>query len=192
VKELGTEKDLLLHICCAPCLTYTHEELDRLGIEFSGFWYNPNIHPYTEYKKRLEALRTYMTTRPMAFMEKDEYDIKRFCANALQHENNGKLRCEYCYRSRLEVTAKQAKEEGFKRFSTTLLFSRYQKHDLLKQVGEEVAREQGIEFFYHDFRPGWNRSIEICKELDIYRQKYCGCIFSEEERFLGTSLPAND
>ena len=88
--------------------------------------------------------------------------------------------------------AGQPGEEGFKRFSTTLLFSRYQKHDLLKQVGEEVAREFGIEFFYHDFRPGWKRSIEICKELDIYRQKYCGCIFSEEERYNPTSPPAND
>lgn len=177
--------DILLHICCAPCLTFTREEMDRMGLGFTGIWYNPNVHPYTEYKKRLETLRKYASSKPMEIIFRDEYEVRKWLEEALDTERSGKKRCEFCYRTRLELVAREARTNGFKRFSTTLLFSRHQDHDLLKSVASEVADAEGIEFFYHDFRSGHKRSREICKELDLYRQNYCGCILSEQERFLG-------
>jgi len=183
------EKDLLLHVCCAPCLTSTHEELDKMGVIFSGFWHNPNIHPYTEFRKRMQTLERYTALKPIEIIYDDSYDVKGWVKRAIEIEDGGGVRCEECYRHRFKATAQKAKEMGFKRFSTTLLFSKYQKHELIKKVGEEIARDVGVVFFYHDFRPGWKRSIEICKELDIYRQGYCGCIFSEEERYCKPSSP---
>jgi len=183
----GLEKDLLLHICCAPCLTYTRKELDRMGIAFTGFWYNPNVHPYREFGKRLEALEKYVSLKPMELLYDRSYDVKAWTGNALDAEGRGEDRCGRCYNERLLATALKARELGFKRFSTTLLFSKHQKHELIKSIAEDVARETGVDFFYDDFRPGWKRSIEICRELDIYRQGYCGCIYSEEERYLDPS-----
>ena len=177
------EKDLLLHICCAPCLASVHEELDEMGIEFQGLWYNPNIQPYREYKKRRKALREYAQKRPVEIIYQDHYDLRGFLTGAIEIEKAGGLRCELCYKVRLEFTAREAKELGFKRFSTTLLFSKHQRHELIKEAAEEIATQVEIDFFYHDFRPGAKRSWEICKELDVYMQNYCGCIFSEEERF---------
>lgn len=177
------EKDLLLHICCAPCLTFTHEELDRLEIPFDGYWYNPNIHPYTEYKKRMHALQRYTSLKPLKIIYDDEYDVRRFLTKSLDLMNSDDIRCKYCYDDRLTRTARYAKENGYRRFSTTLLFSKYQRHDLIKAAGERAGQEIGIEFYYIDLRSGWKRSLEICKEFDIYRQGYCGCILSEEERY---------
>jgi predicted adenine nucleotide alpha hydrolase (AANH) superfamily ATPase len=94
-------------------------------------------------------------------------------------------RCTYCYTTRLDSTAMAAKEHGFDLFSTSILYSRYQKHDLTRRIGEEVAEKHGIPFYYEDFRPGWREGITESKEMGLYRQQYCGCIYSEKERYLG-------
>ena len=113
-----------------------------MGLELTGLWFNPNVHPYTEYKKRLEALKRYASLRPLDIIFKDEYDIRPWLQDALEAERSGKKRCEICYRARLTRVAQEAKAGNFKRFSTTLLFSRHQDHELLKNVAFEVAGEQ--------------------------------------------------
>lgn len=173
---------LLLHTCCAPCLVAPYYKLTESGTEVSAFWFNLNIHPYTEYKQRLDTLREFAAAQKFELIERDEYGIDEFVMNTASDIEN---RCEYCYRHRLEATARTAKEQGFDAFSTTLLYSRYQKHELIKSIAAEMAERYGISFYYEDFRPLWNEGIKLSKEQGMYRQKYCGCIFSERERYLG-------
>lgn len=173
---------LLLHTCCAPCLIAPYQKLTESGTQVTAFWFNLNIHPYTEYKQRLETLRSYAGSQGLQLIEHDVYDLDTFILNAAPDIEN---RCEYCYRHRLEATAKTAKELRFDAFSTTLLYSRYQKHELIVSIAEELADIYQIRFYYEDFRPLWNRGIELSKAEGMYRQKYCGCIFSERDRYLG-------
>ncbi|MFQ6071194.1 MAG: epoxyqueuosine reductase QueH [Methanosarcinales archaeon] len=171
--------NILVHICCAPCFTYPHPRLLEEEHEITGFFYNPNIHPFLEYKKRFQTLQNYAHKQDVEIIYKDEYDLKMFLEGAITSEN----RCEFCYTCRLKEAAKTAKEEGFDAFTTTLLVSPYQKHDLLKVIGEKVGNENNILFYYEDFRVGWKKTKEISKNLELYRQKYCGCIFSEMDRY---------
>jgi epoxyqueuosine reductase len=169
---------LLLHICCAPCLCHPHRVLTAEAVDFTGFWYNPNIQPYREYQARLQAVEDFTRTRKMPAVFRDEYPLERTL------ELLARERCRGCYRVRLEETARQAKAQGFQAFSSTLLYSIYQKHDLIKDLGRELAQEYGIEFYYRDFRPGWEEGRRLSVEHGLYRQKYCGCIFSERDRYL--------
>jgi predicted adenine nucleotide alpha hydrolase (AANH) superfamily ATPase len=169
---------LLLHICCAPCSIECINNLNEYDV--TGFWYNPNIHPYTEYQNRLNTLKEYSKLINLDVIYNDEYGLREFTKNVIDRLDN---RCEYCYTSRLEQCAKYAKENGFDAFSTTLLISPYQKHDLLKQVGEELEKKYNIKFIYKDFREYFYEGRKKAKELNLYMQKYCGCIFSEEERY---------
>jgi hypothetical protein len=171
--------NILAHICCAPCLTYPHKKITLDGHTLTGLFYNPNIHPYTEYQKRREALIQYTETKPIEIIYHDEYPLEEFLKQALNTAN----RCEYCYTQRLEHTAKTAADEGFDAFTTTLLLSPYQKHELIKQIGERTAKKHNIPFYYEDFREGYRESRRMTFELGLYRQKYCGCIFSEYERY---------
>ena len=173
---------LLLHICCANCAIAPIQQLQRRGEDVVGFFFNPNIHPYQEYQKRLEALRQYSEKTGLNLICRDEYLLEEFLRNVSHRVND---RCRYCYRVRLEATAREAKEKGFERFSTTLLESSHQNHALIKETGEEVAKEVGIPFHYEDFRPGWRKGAEVSKAMGLYRQQYCGCIYSEKERYLG-------
>jgi len=166
---------ILTHICCAPCFTYPHERLEEEGHEVTGFFYNPNIHPYQEYKSRKLALEKYAKV-----IYKDDYDIENYLHGAL----DAKDRCRFCYKMRLSETAKTAVRLGFEAFTTTLLISPYQKHEMLTEVGKNIADENGIGFYYEDFRKGYGESREMAKALELYMQKYCGCIFSEKERYL--------
>lgn len=173
---------ILVHICCAPCFTYPHNRLSEEGHEVVGFFYNPNIHPLSEFKARLHALQRYTALKPVDVIYKDEYPLEEFIRGQLKTIDEGKSRCEFCYDTRLKETAKMARQKGFDAFTSTLLESRHQPHDLIRSKAEEASKEYGIPFFYEDFRSGWKQSIKISKDLELYRQRYCGCIFSEKER----------
>ena len=173
-------KKILLHTCCAPCATYTVNRLREMGFDITSYWYNPNIHPFTEHRNRLESMRAFAQAIDLPLIVAEGYDIIAYFRAVVGHEGE---RCADCFRMRLERTAAVAKENEFPSFTTTLLISPYQKHDLLREVGEEVAKQHGVEFYYQDFRTGFRESQQLSRELDLYHQKYCGCVYSEWERF---------
>jgi epoxyqueuosine reductase len=172
---------LLLHICCGPCAVYPVKELRSSGVEVTGFFFNHNIHPYTEYKLRMEALRKYAEMVELEVVYREEYLLEEFLENVTGEPAK---RCRYCYESRLEEAAKTAAELGFPYYSSTLLYSRYQNQELIKELGEEMGSRYGVKFHYDDFRRGWQEGIDLSKEMELYRQKYCGCIYSEKERYV--------
>jgi predicted adenine nucleotide alpha hydrolase (AANH) superfamily ATPase len=171
---------LLLHICCAPCSIYPIDILRKDDFWVMGYFYRHNIHPYMECVRRQETLKAYARTIKLQVIYQKGYDLEGFMRNIVFREAN---RCSYCYYDRLKSTALVAKRGRFDCFSTTLLYSRFQNHDLIKSIGEAVGRSTGVKFHYSDFRRGWKQGIEISKQLEMYRQQYCGCIFSERERF---------
>jgi predicted adenine nucleotide alpha hydrolase (AANH) superfamily ATPase len=171
---------ILLHICCAPCTIYPLEILRKDAGQVKGVFFNPNIHPYLEYKKRLDTVREYTAREGLEVAVAEGYPIEDFLQKT---STMGKDRCYHCYEVRLRHTAEQARKGLFDAFTTTLLYSRYQKHDLIRTTGENIAQEFEIPFFYKDFRSGWEEGVRLSKDLGLYRQKYCGCIFSEKERF---------
>ena len=172
---------LLLHTCCAPCSIYCIQELKNENIEPTIYWYNPNIHPYKEYESRRNCLKEYSKSINVQAIFEENYGLREFCKNVVNDLEN---RCRnYCYKVRLEQTAKYAKENGYDSFSTTLLVSPYQNHEELKILGEELAKKYEIEFVYRDFRVGFREGQTKARELELYMQKYCGCIFSEEDRY---------
>ena len=172
---------LLLHTCCAPCSVYCIDSLAEEGIKPVVYWYNPNIHPYTEYKARRDCLKEYTKQIGIESIFEEEYGLVPFCKVAVQDLEN---RCgNYCYPVRLAKTAKYAKEHGYDAFSTTLLVSPYQKHELICEIAEKIAKQYNIPFFYRDFRVGFREGQAKAREIGLYMQKYCGCIFSEEDRY---------
>lgn len=178
---------LLLHTCCAPCLLYPLEVLRLEGVKPTMYFYNPNIHPYLEYERRVKALRTVAAQRKLKVLwdiphNSEDYGITAWL-NQLKGKRDSSLRCPECYRMRLEMTAQSAVANGYNVFSTTLLYSKYQMHNLIKLMGFSIGNKYGLDFYYRDFRLGWKEGIDMAKEMDIYRQPYCGCIFSEQERY---------
>lgn len=174
-------KKVLMHTCCAPCSVYCIDSLRSENIEPTVFWYNPNIHPYIEYKTRRDCLKDYTKSIDVEAIFIEEYGLDEFCRNVANDLEN---RCvNYCYVKRLSKTAKYAKEHGYDAFTTTLLVSPYQKHEELKAVCEKIAAALDIEFLYRDFRVGFREGQTKARELGLYMQKYCGCIFSEEDRY---------
>jgi predicted adenine nucleotide alpha hydrolase (AANH) superfamily ATPase len=171
---------ILLHICCAPCTIYPLEILRKETAKVKGIFFNPNIQPYLEHKKRLDTLREYTVREGLEVAVAEGYPMEDFLQKTAFM---GQDRCSYCYEVRLRHTADQARKGLYDAFTTTLLYSRYQKHDLIRTTGEDIAREFQIPFFYKDFRVGWEEGVRISKETGMYRQKYCGCIYSEKERF---------
>ncbi len=169
---------LLLHICCAPCAIYPKRILEK-SFKVTGFFYNPNIHPSHEYIRRKDTVKEFSEKYSFEVFYKDEYDVDKFLSAV-----NGDIenRCKTCYLMRLEETAREAAKMNFDYFSTSLLYSRYMKHELVREIGDELGRNFGIDFYYDDFRKGWQEGIRISKEMGLYRQKYCGCVFSELER----------
>lgn len=173
---------LLMHACCAPCSVYCVDTLRKEGIEPTMFWYNPNIHPYKEYEARRDCLKEYSEKMNLEAVFDDEYGLDEFCKNVA---NDLEGRCvNYCYPVRLKKAFKYAKENGYDAVTSTLLYSIYQKHDFLKQYMQQLSKEYGIEFLYRDFRVGFWEGQDKAKELGLYRQKYCGCVFSEEDRYV--------
>ncbi len=173
---------LLLHTCCAPCSVYCIDSLRKEGIEPTIYWFNPNIHPYMEYKARRDCLKEYTKRINVDAIFEERYGLRDFCKNVVDDLDN---RCKnYCYLVRLEQTAKYAKENGFDSFSTTLLVSPYQNHEALVEVANNMATKYGVEFVYRDFRIGFREGQAKARELGLYMQKYCGCVFSEEQSML--------
>ena len=172
---------LLMHTCCAPCSVYCIKSLREEGIEPTLYWFNPNIHPYIEYKTRRDTLIEYSKMVNVNLIVEENYGLEEFCKNVI---NNLETRCQdYCYRVRLEQTCKYAKEHGFDAITTTLFVSPYQKHEELKAVAKQMAEKYGLEFVYKDFRVGFREGQAKARELGLYMQKYCGCIFSEQDRY---------
>lgn len=172
---------LLMHTCCAPCSVYCIDKLREEGIEPTVYWYNPNIHPYMEYKARRECLKEYTKSINVQAIFEEEYGLDEFCKEAVKNLN---ARCvNYCYPVRLRKTFEYAKEHGYDTVTTTLLYSIYQKHDFIKKLMEQYGDEYGIDFLYRDFRVGFWEGHQKAHDLGLYMQKYCGCVFSEEMRY---------
>lgn len=171
---------ILVHVCCAPCLVAPYKHLIEKNKEIHLFWYNHNIHPYIEYNKRLLAVKEFAEAEKIPLIVKDEYNLEKFLRDSAFRES---LRCNSCYYERLKYAVIIAKKGKFDAFTTTLLYSKYQNHKMIKEIGESLAKEYGIKFYYEDFREYWKEGIEISKSKNIYRQQYCGCIYSEYDRY---------
>jgi predicted adenine nucleotide alpha hydrolase (AANH) superfamily ATPase len=171
---------VLLHICCANCAIYPVCMLRDAGHDVTGYFFNHNIHPYQEYRRRLEAVEVYAAQTDLEVIYKDDYLLEDFLAQVATEPGG---RCTYCYQSRLKQAAEHAVSSGFDAFTTSLLYSRYQNHELIHKLGEELGRHYGIQFLYEDFRAGWQEGIKASKSMGLYRQQYCGCIYSEKDRY---------
>jgi len=173
---------ILIHACCAPCVSPILDELN----DYHVFWYNPNIHPYREYLRRLDTLKKLRDEKGFELIIDPEYDIQKWLEKAIVlNKKNDVLRCRFCYADRLEKTARYAKEHGYDSFTSSLLYSPYQKHELIKEIGESLSKKFDINFYYRDFRDLYPKGDEIAKRYGLYRQGYCGCIFSEFDRYGG-------
>jgi len=176
---------LLLHICCGPCALYPVKELlVKKFDKITGFFYNPNIHPPSEYKRRKDALISANSGIEIVYPEykMEEYFTAVFSNTWANNHSPMQDRCPACWKLRLEKTVDFARTNGFDAFTTTLLVSPYQDHEKIKEIGEKISGESGVEFYYQDFRPGFREGQELAKKESLYRQKYCGCVFSELER----------
>ncbi|MFH2122158.1 MAG: epoxyqueuosine reductase QueH [Pseudomonadota bacterium] len=172
--------NLFLHICCGPCTTYPLARLRQNGINVHGYFYNPNIHPYREFIKRTQSVQQFAEKSQLRVEIETRYGLTDYLRKVVFHEQQ---RCPLCYAMRLETVAQKAKERGDDAFSTTLLYSKYQNHENIRTIGEKLAIQYGIDFYYEDFRDGWKEGIEQAIAMDLYRQAYCGCIYSEQERY---------
>ncbi len=172
---------VLLHTCCAPCSTYVIDKLRKDGYEnITSYWYNINIHPFMEYKARLDALKIYTEMVNVPLVIEHDYGIREFTKSVIKDIDG---RCRFCYVSRLAKTVKYAKENGYDAFTTTLLVSPYQNHEMIIEIAEELAKQYDIKFIYQDFRKGYRIGQQMARDAGIYMQKYCGCIYSEEDRY---------
>ena len=161
----------LMHICCAPCANRPIDLLRSEGMNVTGFWFNPNIHPYTEYQARKHTLEAYAKEISLKLVIGGTYDLRTFITHVAGD-------------CRMEETAKYAAEHGFDSFTTSLLVSPYQKHEAIAAAGRAMGEKYGVEFLYRDFRPLFQAGQEFAREHGFYMQKYCGCIFSEEDRYM--------
>ncbi len=180
-------KRILLHVCCGPCGTYPALRLREEGFEVVAFWYNPNIHPFSEHERRREALLRFARAVDLPVIEHPGYEMVAFLRAVCGQEAYGQ-RCAICYRMRLSCTARAALAGGFSAFTTTLLISPHQDEGLIRTLGEEVGKEVGVPFYYERFRRGWSERGRLAKVYDLYRQDYCGCVYSEWERRTGRTL----
>ena len=172
----------LLHICCAPCTIYPLRVLRGEGHDVTGFFYNPNIHPYTEFRRRLDTVSVYSTVAHLPVTIDDTYNVEAFLNRVLPL---GKDRCLGCYRERLDRAFVEAHVREMEAVTTTLLYSKYQRHDEIVEIAEELSEKHSVPFLYIDVRTGWKEGQNGSRNLGLYRQQYCGCIVSEQERFLG-------
>ena len=175
---------ILLHICCAPCAIFPVKTLRGEKLDVMGFFYRHNIHPYMECVKRQESLQSYAKKTDLRVIYQEGYDLEGFIQNVVFRESD---RCAYCYHDRLKSTALMAKRGKFDYFTTTLLYSKFQKHEMIKSMGESIGKSAGVQFYYKDFRVGWKEGIAESKQLGLYRQQYCGCIYSEKERYFNST-----
>lgn len=173
------KSSLLLHACCAPCATVTVEEYTRAGYEPTLFFHNPNIHPYSEFLRRLRTLEEWAALQGIPVIADLSYPLEENVAMLL----SGTPRCALCFGERLAATARRASETGFAAFGTTLSVSPYQDQELILRAGAEAGRLHEVDFVYIDCRPRYRDSVHISRTLGMYRQPYCGCVFSERDRY---------
>lgn len=171
---------LLMHICCSNCSIHPLQHLLLKGMDLTGFWFNPNIHPYTEYKARLDSVIRLGRLWNLDVEYDDDYCLDDFLKSVA---GRGAERCSVCYELRLDRTAKTARKMQFDGFTTSLLSSPYQRFDGIIEIGRNAAKRHGVTFLAEDFRPGWRIAQNMSRDLQLYRQKYCGCIYSEMERY---------
>ena len=186
IKGKDKKPSLLLHVCCAPCSTACLEVLKDY-FDITVLYYNPNIHPKEEFDKRFDELLSYIERSKKQIKSIcPKYDANEFfdAVKGLEHEKEGGKRCEVCFNLRLEKTAQITKEKGFDYFTTTLTLSPYKNSELLNQIGKAVAEKYELNYLFSDFKKndGYKKSIELSKEYNLYRQDYCGCIYSKMER----------
>lgn len=172
--------NLLIHLCCAPCGNAPIAKLQNDNHNISALWYNPNIHPFTEYRSRKQSVIDFTKEKNIPLFMEDDYGLRSFTQAVI---GDLSARCPHCYRIRLEKTAQIAKENWFDGFTASLLISPYQNHELLRKIGEELGETYDIPFYYEDFRPLFREGQSYARENEFYMQKYCGCIFSEEDRY---------
>ena len=188
IEKEGRAPTLFLHSCCAPCSSYVLEYLSQY-FEITVFYYNPNIYPESEYTKRIweqqKLIEELPAKHPISFMA-GPYDKERFyeMASGLEHVKEGGARCMKCYELRLREAARIAKNAGFDYFTTTLSISPLKKAERLNEIGQRLGEEYEVEYLLSDFKKknGYKRSIELSKIYGLYRQDYCGCEFSMENR----------
>jgi len=180
-----TDESLLLHACCGPCTTVVCEQLQMEGFEITAFFYNPNIHPWKERERRLQALKDYADSNEIPLEIDEEYPLEENIRMLLDSDN----RCYACFEDRLSATAARAAERGIETFSTTLSVSPYQNQAFIMSAGKIAEKKSGVRFVYRDFREFYNESIRISREAGMYRQPYCGCVFSERDRYLKLKSP---
>ena len=166
---------VLLHICCAPCSIPVIKFLEKQEFSITGFWYNPNIWPEEEYEKRIEALIQYEREKGLSIIYKDQWQPQE------NPDPDSNRRCLLCYEDRLSKIAQTAEESAFDFFTTTLLVSPYQKHELIRDLALDLAQDYGINFYYEDFRPLFAGHKKEARELGLYQQRYCGCKASIKE-----------
>lgn len=193
IKKIEKEKEvptLLLHSCCAPCSSYTLEYLSNY-FKITVFYYNPNISPFLEYQKRKDEEKKFISEFPsknkISFIEGEyENDIYETIVDGKREEKEGGSRCYLCYQLRLRKTALLAKKLGFDYFTTTLSISPYKNAKWLNEIGEALEKEVGISYLHADLKKkgGYQRSIELSKIYGLYRQDYCGCVYSKRENDL--------
>lgn len=179
---------LLLHSCCAPCSSYCLELLSQ-HFAVTVFYYNPNIYPPEEYEMRVEEqdrfVKAFPAKYPISFVE-GTYDTAKFyeMAKGMEQLKEGGERCFACYEMRLRESAEYAKEQGFDFFTTTLSISPLKNAEKLNEIGQKLELEYDIKYLYSDFKKqnGYKRSTEISNEYDMYRQYYCGCVYSKKQR----------
>ena len=176
----GEGKRVLLHICCGPCGTYSIKRLQEQGFGVTGFWYNPNVHPFAEHERRRECVVAYAEEIGLPLIQWGEYEMPVYFRAVIGHEAVGE-RCVICYRLRLERAAQVARQQGFDAISTTLLISPYQQQALIREIGEELGSEYGVEFYFENLRRGWTERGHMAQEHDMYQQRHCGCVYSEWE-----------
>jgi hypothetical protein len=176
----GESRKLLLHVCCGPCAIYPLARLREQGWAPHGYFFNPNIHPFGEYLRRRDTLADFARLENWPVIFAGEYPLEDYFRGVVYREGE---RCRFCYALRLRQAARVAKKGRFDAFSTTLLVSPFQQHELVRESGEAAAAEYGVPFYYEDFRAGFRDGVARSRELGMYRQQYCGCVFSERERF---------
>jgi predicted adenine nucleotide alpha hydrolase (AANH) superfamily ATPase len=193
--------NILLHICCSNCALYPVKIFREEGYDFTGFWFYPNIQPYEEYELRLNSLKDLADRWRIDMIYADEYDPAEYFAmfesshsfdnpplpplRVMTFEKGGMggfERCKSCYRLRLGKTAEEAHNQGFDAFSTTLLISPYQDFEQIISIGRELAEKHNVIFYFRDFRQYFREAMAYAKGMGLYRQKYCGCIYSREEK----------